>query len=282
MPVGTVVINVDTDEVIGDLTEHGAAPAGRAGRPGRPRQHAFQELDQSLAARGDAGHAKARSAQLKLELKLLADVGLLGFPERGQIDVHPRGVGGDAEGRRLSVHHAASATSAWSASSTDRSFVIADIPGLIEGAAEGAGLGILFLRHVQRTRLLLHLVDIAPMDGGIESPAEQVRAIENELRKVRPRNAGKAALAGAQQGRPAVRGRGARSAPSEVVRRTGLDAAVVPGLRDRPRRHVADHAGGAGRSSIACARTPPNWRMRRAPDGAVASPVQVSDGDDAA
>ena len=70
----------------------------------------------------------------------------------------------------------------------DRSFVIADIPGLIEGAAEGAGLGSLFLRHVQRTRLLLHLVDMAPsMEGGVEaSPAEQVRAIEHELRKYDP------------------------------------------------------------------------------------------------
>jgi GTP-binding protein len=68
-----------------------------------------------------------------------------------------------------------------------RSFVIADIPGLIEGAADGAGLGSLFLRHVQRTRLLLHLVDIAPMEGGIEAtPAEQVRAIEHELRKYDP------------------------------------------------------------------------------------------------
>jgi len=66
-----------------------------------------------------------------------------------------------------------------------RSFVIADIPGIIEGAAEGAGLGALFLRHVQRTRVLLHLVDMAPFDEAID-PAEQVRAIENELRKYDP------------------------------------------------------------------------------------------------
>ncbi|MGL6291642.1 MAG: GTPase, partial [Silanimonas sp.] len=66
-----------------------------------------------------------------------------------------------------------------------KSFVIADIPGLIEGAADGAGLGALFLRHVQRTRLLLHLVDMAPMDEGVD-PVEQVRAIENELRKYDP------------------------------------------------------------------------------------------------
>ena len=148
-------------------------------------------------------------------------------------------------------------TWAWSASSTDRSFVIADIPGIIEGAAEGAGLGSLFLRHVQRTRLLLHLVDMAPMEGGVEaSPAEQVRAIEHELRKYDPAHAGKAALAGAEQGRPDVRGRSARAGRSGRARtRNGRS----PGSWSRRSRAKAPgrSCSRCRRSSIACAKSRP-------------------------
>jgi GTP-binding protein len=123
---------------------------------------------------------------LKLELKLLADVGLLGFPNAGK-STFIRAV--SAATPKVADYPFTTLYPNLGVVSVEphRSFVIADIPGLIEGAADGAGLGSLFLRHVQRTRLLLHLVDMVPMEGGVEAlPAEQVRAIEHELRKYDP------------------------------------------------------------------------------------------------
>ncbi|MDE2316028.1 MAG: 50S ribosome-binding GTPase, partial [Xanthomonadaceae bacterium] len=120
---------------------------------------------------------------LKLELRLLADVGLLGFPNAGK-STFIRAVSAAtprvADYPFTTLHPNLGVVSL----GTDQSFVIADIPGLIEGAADGAGLGIQFLRHVARTSLLLHLVDIAPIDG--TDPVEQVRAIEHELAKFNP------------------------------------------------------------------------------------------------
>src|SRR5688500_5632610 len=185
VPVGTVVHNVDTDEVIGDLTEHGQRLlVARGGQGGLGNMHYKSSVNRSPRRSTPGGEGEQRT--LRLELKLLADVGLLGFPNAGK-STFIRAV--SAATPKVAAYPFTTLYPNLGVVSVEphRSFAIAAIPGLIEGAADGAGLGSVFLRHVQRTRLLLHLVDIAPMEGGVEaSPVEQVRAIEHELRKCDP------------------------------------------------------------------------------------------------
>ncbi|MDQ3056559.1 MAG: GTPase ObgE [Pseudomonadota bacterium] len=179
VPVGTVITNVSTDEVIGDLTEHGQRLlVAKGGVGGLGNMHFKSSITRSprRATPGEEGEERL----LKMELKLLADVGLLGFPNAGKstlIRAVSAATPKVADYPFTTLYPNLGVVSA----EPHRSFVIADIPGLIEGAADGAGLGALFLRHIQRTRLLLHLVEIEPLDGG--NAVEQVRAIERELAK---------------------------------------------------------------------------------------------------
>lgn len=179
VPVGTAVTNVATQELIGDLTEHGQKLlVAQGGQGGQGNVHFKSSV--TRAPRRAAPGREGEEREIGLELRVLADVGLLGFPNAGK-STFIRAVSAatprvaDYPFTTLQPHLGVVSVEA------HRSFVIADIPGLIEGAADGAGLGVQFLRHLQRTRILLHLVDLLPLDDS--DPATQVRAIEHELAK---------------------------------------------------------------------------------------------------
>jgi GTP-binding protein len=183
VPIGTEVVNVATDEIIGELMTDGERLlVARGGEGGRGNVHFKSSVNRAprKATSGSTGEER----EIRLEMKLLADVGLLGFPNAGK-STFIRAV--SAATPKVADYPFTTLYPNLGVVSVEphRSFVIADIPGIIEGAAEGAGLGSLFLRHVQRTRLLLHLVDMAPFDEGVD-PVQQVRAIEAELRQYDP------------------------------------------------------------------------------------------------
>jgi GTPase len=183
VPVGTVITHLDTDEVIGDLTTHGMRlKVAEGGRGGWGNMH-FKTSTNRAPTRAVSG-LPGDQRELKLELKLLADLGMLGFPNAGK-STFIRAV--SAATPRVADYPFTTLYPSLGVVriERDRSFVIADIPGLIEGAAEGAGLGMTFLKHVQRTRLLLHMVDAVPYEDGVD-PVTQVRAIEGELAKFDP------------------------------------------------------------------------------------------------
>ena len=182
VPVGTTIVDEDTNEVLGDLVEaNQKLLVAKGGRGGLGNIHFKSSTNRSpqKATSGFAGEAR----QLRLELKVLADVGLLGLPNAGK-STFIRAV--SAAKPKVADYPFTTLVPNLGVVDVDRhrSFVIADIPGLIEGAAEGAGLGIRFLKHLARTRFLLHLVDISPVDGS--DPVENITAISLELEKFSP------------------------------------------------------------------------------------------------
>ena len=183
MPVGTIVIDDATGETLGDLSDAGQTLlVAKGGKGGWGNQRYKSSINRTPRQSGPGLPGEARN--LRVELRLLADVGLLGMPNAGKSTLI-RAVSAArpkvADYPFTTLHPQLGVVSV----GPYRSFVMADIPGLIEGAAEGAGLGIRFLKHLQRTRILLHLVDIAPPDPD-EDPVTGARAIVGELKKFSP------------------------------------------------------------------------------------------------
>ncbi len=180
MPVGTVITDADTGEQVADLVRDGdRALVAAGGKGGMGNLHFKTSTNRAPRqfTKGEAGQQR----KLKLELKVLADVGLLGMPNAGKSTLiraisAARPKVADYPFTTLAPNLGVVRTS------ESRSFVVADIPGLIEGAADGAGLGHRFLRHLARTRLLLHVVDLAPLDESVD-PVHDARAIVKELKR---------------------------------------------------------------------------------------------------
>ena len=180
MPVGSILTDVDTDEVVAELLAPGERVLICKGGDGGFGNLHFK-TSTNRAPRQKTPGWPGEQKKLRLELRVLADVGLLGMPNAGKStliaaisNARPK----IADYPFTTLHPNLGVVRV----GPEQSFVVADIPGLIEGAAEGAGLGHQFLRHLQRTRLLLHLVDMAPFDDSVD-PVGHAKAIVKELKK---------------------------------------------------------------------------------------------------
>ncbi len=183
MPVGTLIIDAETDHVLHELLVPGELVMIAKGGDGGFGNMRFKSAINRAPRQKTPGHPGERKS-LRLELKVLADVGLLGMPNAGKstlISAISNARPKIADYPFTTLHPNLGVVRV----GPSQSFVVADVPGLIEGASEGAGLGHQFLRHLQRTRLLLHLVDLAPFDDAVD-PVAQAKAIVTELKKFDP------------------------------------------------------------------------------------------------
>jgi GTPase len=195
VPVGTTVRDRETGLVLGDLTHHGQRlDIARGGRGGRGNAR-FATSTHQAPRRADPGEAGEERA-LRLELRLLADVGVVGFPNAGKSTLVSRL---SAARPKIADYPFTTLVPALGLVRLDeeRSFVIADVPGLIPGAAEGKGLGLRFLRHLERTRFLVHLLDLDPTTG--RDPVDDWRTIQAELETYSPELAARPQLIAANK-----------------------------------------------------------------------------------
>lgn len=187
VPVGTIVKDEASDRIMADLAEDGQqAIVAKGGRGGRGNYHFRTSANRAptFAEKGEPGEER----WLRLELKVLADIGLLGYPSVGKSSILRKVSAAEPE---VAAYHFTTLNPILGVVNLPdhRSFVMADIPGLIEGAAEGVGLGHDFLRHVERTKILIHVLDVSGMEG--RDPIEDYEKINSELAKYSPKLAKK-------------------------------------------------------------------------------------------
>lgn len=182
VPLGTVVKDFETGEVLGDLTEDGETLlVAKGGRGGKGNARYVTSVNQAPRNAEPGGEGEERT--LLLELKLLADVGIIGFPNAGKSTLISRISA--ARPKIADYPFTTLVPNLGVVSYHDgKTFVVADIPGLIEGAHEGAGLGIQFLRHIERTKILIHLIDLSPLTD--RDPVSDYEIMNNELESYSP------------------------------------------------------------------------------------------------
>ena len=187
VPLGTIVKDVEKDKVIADLSDEKAVfLIARGGKGGRGNQHFATPTRQ--APRFAEQGIKGEELEVSLELKMLADVGLIGYPNVGKSTLISRV--SKARPKIANYHFTTLEPSLGVVNpKTGKSFVMADIPGIIEGASEGVGLGIRFLKHIERTRLLAHVIDVSGTEG--RNPVEDYKVINEELKKYSEKLAGR-------------------------------------------------------------------------------------------
>lgn len=182
VPVGTMIIDEETGHVMGDLTEHDSSFVAAKGGKGGKGNVKFATSTRQAPNFAEAGGA-AREREVILEMKLIADVGLVGFPNVGKSTL--LSVSTSAKPKIANYHFTTIDPNLGVVKIYDTSFVMADIAGIIEGAHEGAGLGHKFLKHIERTKVLIHVVDVSGSEG--RNPIEDFDKINNELEKYSPR-----------------------------------------------------------------------------------------------
>jgi GTP-binding protein len=242
VPCGTIVRLAQTGEILADLTDHGQQVIVAAGGHGGKGNARFKSSTNQTPMQSTPG-GRGITYQLKLELKLIADVGIMGFPNAGKSTLLSRL--SKARPKIAPYPFTTLEPQLGVIERSDRTLILADIPGLIEGAAEGRGLGHQFLRHVERCPILLHLVDGS--EGDLKALKSRIQVLNRELERFAPELSAKRQLivlnkADARPDLETIRGKLAKSLKSEVLVISGVSGQGLDALADRL-LHIVASAG---------------------------------------
>ena len=224
VPAGTIIKDAETGKVVADLSQEGQVELVlKGGRGGKGNSH-FATATRQVPRFAEAGE-DGEEKEVILELKLLADVGLLGFPNVGKSTFLSAVT--DAKPKIANYHFTTIEPNLGVVKTNGESFVIADIPGIIEGASEGVGLGIQFLRHVERTRLLLHVIDVSGIEG--RDPVQDYHTINEELKSYSEKLSGRKQIIVANKS-DIMQDEEAYKALEKLAKKEGLEIFKISGV----------------------------------------------------